>query len=150
MKSARTQTGPYMRSSPRKPPPGSASHQELQYLFSPTRKTSELSGALEGHLIPMAIPLGMEKKKERLNLREPPSLRKKSLLPHRKLFFLVCPCRGSHGIFLDAVARQLMIWGRLHVPNYILSPRMYSCVCLIILMRKKILQMRGAEDLLEK
>ncbi|XP_060127133.1 LOW QUALITY PROTEIN: protein TALPID3 [Zootoca vivipara] len=60
VKSARTQTGPYMRSSPRKPPPGSASHQELQYLFSPTRETSELSAALEGHLIPMAIPLGQK------------------------------------------------------------------------------------------
>ncbi|CAI5764763.1 protein TALPID3 isoform X1 [Podarcis lilfordi] len=60
VKSARTQTAPYLRSSPRKPPPGSASHQELQYLFSPTRETSELSGALEGHLIPMAIPLGQK------------------------------------------------------------------------------------------
>ncbi|XP_061468435.1 protein TALPID3 isoform X2 [Rhineura floridana] len=63
VKSARTQTGPYVRSkgtSPKKPCPGSASHQELQYLFSPTKETSNLSGPLEGHLIPMAIPLGQK------------------------------------------------------------------------------------------
>ncbi|XP_072485424.1 protein TALPID3 isoform X2 [Notamacropus eugenii] len=34
------------------------SHQEQQYLFSPSREVPSVSGTLEGHLIPMAILLG--------------------------------------------------------------------------------------------
>uniref|UniRef100_F7A067 KIAA0586 n=1 Tax=Ornithorhynchus anatinus TaxID=9258 RepID=F7A067_ORNAN len=32
--------------------------QDRQYLFSPSREMTSLTGALEGHLIPMAVPLG--------------------------------------------------------------------------------------------
>ncbi|KAJ1107613.1 hypothetical protein NDU88_005003 [Pleurodeles waltl] len=62
LKSARTQT----RSSPLKtlmagPKPRyilSQLQQENQYAFSPSREMPVFSGPLEGHLIPMAIPLG--------------------------------------------------------------------------------------------
>ncbi|XP_078240049.1 protein TALPID3 isoform X2 [Pogona vitticeps] len=59
VKSTRTQTGPSV--CPEKPPTGSAPHQELQYLFSPIKETSSAFGPLEGHLIPMAIPLGQKR-----------------------------------------------------------------------------------------
>ncbi|KAL8168748.1 UNVERIFIED_CONTAM: hypothetical protein K2H54_015425, partial [Gekko kuhli] len=63
VKSARTQTGPCVPSkaaSPKKPRPCSAPCRELQYLFSPTREAPDASGPLEGHLIPMAVPLGQK------------------------------------------------------------------------------------------
>ncbi|XP_077180081.1 protein TALPID3 isoform X2 [Paroedura picta] len=63
VKSARTQTGPCALgkdTSPRKPRPLSAPCRELQYLFSPTREGPGASGPLEGHLIPMAVPLGQK------------------------------------------------------------------------------------------
>ncbi|XP_030070161.1 protein TALPID3 [Microcaecilia unicolor] len=61
VKSARTQTGSFPQqmkgSSPPRPYPLTAPfEQDLQYLFSPSK--SSMSGPLEGHLIPMAIPLG--------------------------------------------------------------------------------------------
>ncbi|KAH0620278.1 hypothetical protein JD844_020427 [Phrynosoma platyrhinos] len=60
---ARTQTSHYVHSkvaSPEKPHLASAPHQELQYLFSPNKEAPSASGPLEGHLIPMAIPLGQK------------------------------------------------------------------------------------------
>ncbi|XP_063146541.1 protein TALPID3 isoform X2 [Candoia aspera] len=63
VKSTRTQTSPYLHNkviSPKKPESVSAFHQELQYLFSPTKEIHDASGSLEGHLIPMAIPLGQK------------------------------------------------------------------------------------------
>ncbi|XP_066468516.1 protein TALPID3 isoform X2 [Tiliqua scincoides] len=63
VKSARTQTSPCVRSqvaSSKKPRPFSAPHQELQYLFSPIKETPNMLGPLEGHLIPMAVPLGQK------------------------------------------------------------------------------------------
>ncbi|KAM6462566.1 protein TALPID3 isoform 2-T2 [Liasis olivaceus] len=62
VKSTRTQTSPYLHNeviSPKKPESVSAFHQE-QYLFSPTKEIHDASGPLEGHLIPMAIPLGQK------------------------------------------------------------------------------------------
>ncbi|KAL7992759.1 hypothetical protein Chor_017015 [Crotalus horridus] len=63
VKSIRTQTSPHLDNkviSPKKAESMSAFHQELQYLFSPTKEIREASGPLEGHLIPMAIPLGQK------------------------------------------------------------------------------------------
>ncbi|XP_032091892.1 protein TALPID3 isoform X1 [Thamnophis elegans] len=63
VKSTRTQTSPHLDNkvfNPKKPELVSAFHQELQYLFSPTKAIREASGSLEGHLIPMAIPLGQK------------------------------------------------------------------------------------------
>ncbi|KAJ6658030.1 hypothetical protein lerEdw1_001689 [Lerista edwardsae] len=63
VKSARTQTRPSVRShvtSPKRPRPFSAPHQQLQYLFSPIKEAPDALGPLEGHLIPMAIPLGQK------------------------------------------------------------------------------------------
>ncbi|KFZ58468.1 TALPID3 protein, partial [Podiceps cristatus] len=61
VKSARTQTCSRMQkvvTSPRKQHPLYALAQENQYLFSPSRDVPAVCGPLEGHLIPMAIPLG--------------------------------------------------------------------------------------------
>ncbi|NXP82192.1 TALD3 protein, partial [Ramphastos sulfuratus] len=61
VKSARTQTCSHTQkvvTSPRKQPPLYPLAQENQYLFSPSRDVPAVSGPLEGHLIPMAIPLG--------------------------------------------------------------------------------------------
>ncbi|NXT48032.1 TALD3 protein, partial [Pluvianellus socialis] len=61
VKSARTQTCSRTQkvvTSPRKQHPLYALAQENQYLFSPSRDMSAVCGPLEGHLIPMAIPLG--------------------------------------------------------------------------------------------
>uniref|UniRef100_A0A8C0J1I0 KIAA0586 n=1 Tax=Chelonoidis abingdonii TaxID=106734 RepID=A0A8C0J1I0_CHEAB len=61
VKSARTQTNSCTQKviiSPKKQRPLSAPLKESQYLFSPSREMPDLSGPLEGHLIPMAIPLG--------------------------------------------------------------------------------------------
>uniref|UniRef100_A0A8C8RAG5 KIAA0586 n=1 Tax=Pelusios castaneus TaxID=367368 RepID=A0A8C8RAG5_9SAUR len=61
VKSARTQTSSYAQkviTSPKKQRPFSAPLKESQYLFSPSREMPDVSGPLEGHLIPMAIPLG--------------------------------------------------------------------------------------------
>ncbi|XP_042308937.1 protein TALPID3 isoform X2 [Sceloporus undulatus] len=63
VKSARTQTNYSVHSkvaSPERPHLASAPHQELQYLFSPNKEAPSTSGPLEGHLIPMAIPLGQK------------------------------------------------------------------------------------------
>ncbi|XP_026525973.1 protein TALPID3 [Notechis scutatus] len=63
VKSTKTQTSPHLDNkviSLKKPELVSAIHQELQYLFSPTKAIREASGSLEGHLIPMAIPLGQK------------------------------------------------------------------------------------------
>ncbi|XP_053104548.1 protein TALPID3 isoform X2 [Hemicordylus capensis] len=63
LKSARTQTSNYVYSeisSLKKSRPFSAPRRELQYLFSPTKEAPDVSGPLEGHLIPMAIPLGQK------------------------------------------------------------------------------------------
>ncbi|XP_044292248.1 protein TALPID3 isoform X2 [Varanus komodoensis] len=63
VKSAKTQTNPCppgRATHPTRPCLGSASHQELHYLFSPTKERHTDSGPLEGHLIPMAIPLGQK------------------------------------------------------------------------------------------
>ncbi|XP_054827230.1 protein TALPID3 isoform X2 [Eublepharis macularius] len=63
VKSAKTQTGPCVHSkatSPKKPRPRSAPGRELQFLFSPIREAPDASGPLEGHLIPMAVPLGQK------------------------------------------------------------------------------------------
>ncbi|XP_070606262.1 protein TALPID3 isoform X2 [Erythrolamprus reginae] len=63
VKSTRTQTNPYLANkdiNPKKPDLVSAFQQERQYLFSPTKAIHEASGSLEGHLIPMAIPLGQK------------------------------------------------------------------------------------------
>ncbi|KAM6360600.1 protein TALPID3 isoform 3-T3 [Alca torda] len=60
-KSARTQTCSCTQkvvASPRKQHPLYALAQENQYLFSPSRDVPAVCGPLEGHLIPMAIPLG--------------------------------------------------------------------------------------------
>ncbi|XP_067847629.1 protein TALPID3 isoform X2 [Heptranchias perlo] len=66
VKSARTQTTPFLLktnvNSPIRQRPLSAPHlQNNQYLFSPSRQitsSSLISGPVEGHLVPMAIPLG--------------------------------------------------------------------------------------------
>ncbi|NWW83972.1 TALD3 protein, partial [Rhynochetos jubatus] len=61
VKSARTQTCSHTQkvvTSPRKQHPLYSLAQENQYLFSPSRDACAVSGPLEGHLIPMAIPLG--------------------------------------------------------------------------------------------
>uniref|UniRef100_A0A8D0HM77 KIAA0586 n=1 Tax=Sphenodon punctatus TaxID=8508 RepID=A0A8D0HM77_SPHPU len=62
VKSSRTQTSPYapkVVTSPRKQSPHSVPPcQEHQYIFSPSRSAPAVSGPMEGHLIPMAIPLG--------------------------------------------------------------------------------------------
>ncbi|XP_071282289.1 protein TALPID3 isoform X1 [Agelaius tricolor] len=61
VKSARTQTCFHTQkviSSPRKKNPVLAPAQQSQYLFSPRQDVPAASGPLEGHLIPMAIPLG--------------------------------------------------------------------------------------------
>ncbi|KAM9015814.1 protein TALPID3 isoform 5-T5 [Ara ararauna] len=61
VKSARTQTCSRMQkvvTSPGKQRPLYALAQENQYLFSPSRDVPPVCGPLEGHLIPMAIPLG--------------------------------------------------------------------------------------------
>ncbi|NXJ52913.1 TALD3 protein, partial [Spizaetus tyrannus] len=61
VKSARTQTCSHMQkvvTSPRRQHPLYALVQENQYLFSPSRDVPAVCGPLEGHLIPMAIPLG--------------------------------------------------------------------------------------------
>uniref|UniRef100_A0A8D0EHE1 KIAA0586 n=1 Tax=Strix occidentalis caurina TaxID=311401 RepID=A0A8D0EHE1_STROC len=61
VKSARTQTTSRMQkvvTSPKKQHPLYALAQENQYLFSPSQDTAAVCGPLEGHLIPMAIPLG--------------------------------------------------------------------------------------------
>ncbi|NXU81437.1 TALD3 protein, partial [Oreotrochilus melanogaster] len=60
MKSARTQTSRPQKvaTSPKSQHHFYALSQENQYLFSPSRDVPEISGPLEGHLIPMAIPLG--------------------------------------------------------------------------------------------
>ncbi|XP_037992787.1 protein TALPID3 isoform X2 [Motacilla alba alba] len=61
VKSARTQTCSHTHkiiSSPRKKNPVYAPAQQSQYLFSPSQDVPAASGPLEGHLIPMAIPLG--------------------------------------------------------------------------------------------
>ncbi|XP_075359949.1 protein TALPID3 isoform X8 [Mycteria americana] len=59
VKSARTQTSRTQEvvTSPRKQHPLYALTQENQYLFSPSRDVPAVCGPLEGHLIPMAIPL---------------------------------------------------------------------------------------------
>uniref|UniRef100_A0A8C0B6R7 KIAA0586 n=1 Tax=Buteo japonicus TaxID=224669 RepID=A0A8C0B6R7_9AVES len=61
VKSAGTQTCSHTQkvvTSPRKQHPLYALAQENQYLFSPSRDVPAVCGPLEGHLIPMAIPLG--------------------------------------------------------------------------------------------
>ncbi|KAM6274036.1 protein TALPID3 [Porphyrio hochstetteri] len=59
MKSARTQTyAQKVVTSPKKQRPLYALAQENQYVFSPSRDAPVHCGPLEGHLIPMAIPLG--------------------------------------------------------------------------------------------
>uniref|UniRef100_A0A452HM95 Uncharacterized protein n=1 Tax=Gopherus agassizii TaxID=38772 RepID=A0A452HM95_9SAUR len=61
VKSARTQTNSCTQKviiSPKRQRPLSAPLKESHYLFSPSREMPDLSGPLEGHLIPMAIPLG--------------------------------------------------------------------------------------------
>nr|XP_016852753.1 PREDICTED: protein TALPID3 isoform X2 [Anolis carolinensis] len=63
VKSARTQTSDHVHSNatrPDKPHLSTALRQELQYLFSPIKEGPSSSGPLEGHLIPMAIPLGQK------------------------------------------------------------------------------------------
>ncbi|XP_074960324.1 protein TALPID3 isoform X1 [Phalacrocorax aristotelis] len=60
VKSAKTQTSRTQKvvTSPRKQHPVYALSQENQYLFSPSQDVPAVCGPLEGHLIPMAIPLG--------------------------------------------------------------------------------------------
>ncbi|XP_061318408.1 protein TALPID3 isoform X3 [Pezoporus flaviventris] len=61
VKSARTQTCSRMQkvvTSPGKQHPLYALAQGNQYLFSPSRDVPSICGPVEGHLIPMAIPLG--------------------------------------------------------------------------------------------
>ncbi|KAM6335889.1 protein TALPID3 isoform 2-T2 [Podargus strigoides] len=60
VKSARTQASCTQKvlTSPKKQHPLYALTQEAQYLFSPKRDVPAVCGPLEGHLIPMAIPLG--------------------------------------------------------------------------------------------
>ncbi|XP_010073082.1 PREDICTED: protein TALPID3, partial [Pterocles gutturalis] len=60
VKSARTQTSHPQKVviSPKKQHPLYALTQENQYLFSPSGDVAAVSGPLEGHLVPMAIPLG--------------------------------------------------------------------------------------------
>ncbi|XP_027518399.1 protein TALPID3 isoform X4 [Corapipo altera] len=61
VKSARTQTSSHTQkviTSPRKQHPVYALAQENQYVFSPSQDVPPAYGPLEGHLIPMAIPLG--------------------------------------------------------------------------------------------
>lgn len=64
VKSARTQTCSRIQkvvTSPGKQRPLYALAQENQYLFSPSQDVPPICGPLEGHLIPMAIPLGRSK-----------------------------------------------------------------------------------------
>lgn len=64
VKSARTQTCSRTQkvvTSLGKRHPLYALAQENQYLFSPSRDVPAVCGPLEGHLIPMAIPLGRSK-----------------------------------------------------------------------------------------
>ncbi|KAJ7402483.1 hypothetical protein BTVI_85948 [Pitangus sulphuratus] len=61
VKSARTQTSSHTQRvipSPRKQHPVYALAQENGYLFSPSQDVPPAYGPLEGHLIPMAVPLG--------------------------------------------------------------------------------------------
>ncbi|NXE51665.1 TALD3 protein, partial [Casuarius casuarius] len=61
VKSARTQTCSLTQkvvTSPKKQHPLPAPPQEKQYLFSPSKDVPADCGPLEGHLIPMAVPLG--------------------------------------------------------------------------------------------
>ncbi|NWZ26057.1 TALD3 protein, partial [Asarcornis scutulata] len=61
VKSARTQTCSHAQkvvTSPKTQHPLYALSQENQYLFSPNKDVAAACGPLEGHLIPMAIPLG--------------------------------------------------------------------------------------------
>ncbi|XP_017687226.1 PREDICTED: protein TALPID3 [Lepidothrix coronata] len=61
VKSARTQTSSHTQkviTSPRKQHPVYALAQENQYVFSPSQDVPPAYGPLEGHLIPVAIPLG--------------------------------------------------------------------------------------------
>ncbi|XP_064367966.1 protein TALPID3 isoform X3 [Dromaius novaehollandiae] len=61
VKSARTQTCSLTQkvvTSPKKQHPLPAPTQEKQYLFSPSKDVPADCGPLEGHLIPMAVPLG--------------------------------------------------------------------------------------------
>ncbi|XP_068538520.1 protein TALPID3 isoform X6 [Anas acuta] len=61
VKSARTQTCSHAQkvvTSPKTQHPLYALTQENQYLFSPNKDVAAACGPLEGHLIPMAIPLG--------------------------------------------------------------------------------------------
>ncbi|OPJ81312.1 hypothetical protein AV530_009788 [Patagioenas fasciata monilis] len=61
VKSARTQTCSHMQkvvTSPKIQHPLYALTQENQYLFSPSQDVPAIHGPLEGHLIPMAVPLG--------------------------------------------------------------------------------------------
>nr|XP_048707946.1 protein TALPID3 isoform X11 [Caretta caretta] len=61
VRSARTQTNSCTQKviiSPKRQRPLSAPLKESQYLFSPSREMPDVSSPLEGHLIPMAIPLG--------------------------------------------------------------------------------------------
>lgn len=64
VKSARTQTCSHAQkvvTSPKTQHPLYALTQENQYLFSPNKDVAAACGPLEGHLIPMAIPLGKSK-----------------------------------------------------------------------------------------
>ncbi|XP_032865648.2 protein TALPID3 isoform X2 [Tyto alba] len=61
VRSARTQTCSRMQklvTSPKKQHPLYALAQENRYLFSPSQDAVAVCGPLEGHLIPMAVPLG--------------------------------------------------------------------------------------------
>ncbi|XP_068005077.1 protein TALPID3 isoform X2 [Melanerpes formicivorus] len=61
VKSARTQTSSHTQkvaTSPRKQLPLNPLAQENHYFFSPSQDDPAVCGPLEGHLIPMAIPLG--------------------------------------------------------------------------------------------
>ncbi|XP_050192190.1 protein TALPID3 isoform X2 [Myiozetetes cayanensis] len=61
VKSARTQTSSHTQRvipNPRKQHPVYALAQENRYLFSPSQDVPPTYGPLEGHLIPMAVPLG--------------------------------------------------------------------------------------------
>ncbi|XP_075470905.1 protein TALPID3 isoform X3 [Ascaphus truei] len=62
LKSAKTQTGSSpckaIVTKPRTPERSAPADHETQYVFSPSREAPSSSAPLEGHLIPMAIPLG--------------------------------------------------------------------------------------------
>ncbi|XP_073206077.1 protein TALPID3 isoform X5 [Lepidochelys kempii] len=69
VRSARTQTNSCTQKviiSPKRQRPLSAPLKESQYLFSPSREMPDVSGPLEGHLIPMAIPLAPPKPQPKL------------------------------------------------------------------------------------